>query len=97
MQVNFDYKKDQKFIERKTNKLWSLLDITETTSLLHPETGTQILVHLIDRESKRIKRVAYVHFESNFMRVENSMVEQINKLNNILNLEVIPNPDSLQD
>jgi hypothetical protein len=97
MQVN-DFVKDQKFVEkRKPSIVWSLLDITEAISLLHPENGKQIVVHLLDKKTRKIKRILYVHFESNFVKVENTLIDKVTELDRLFLVDELPGDDCLQD
>ena len=78
--VNFET--NQCFFD-KNSETWRLIDITEVRSLLNPDKRTQVVVHLFSPETKKIKRVNYVEFESNFKKIESGLVYEVNLLNRI--------------
>ena len=81
--VNFD--RNQCFFD-KNSETWRLIDITEVKSLLNPDKRTQVVVHLFNPETKKIQRVNYVEFESNFKKIESGLVDVVVMLNRLLEL-----------
>lgn len=92
-----DYKKDQLFLEKSQNKIWRLLDIYEVQSLLHKSTSNQVVVHLFDIKSKKIRRLNFANFESNYFALESNLAEQVLILNKLFKIDLIPNKESHQD
>lgn len=81
-----DYNRQDCFFDLE-NETWKLIDITEVKSLLNSSKKTQVVVHLFSPETKKIKRVNYIEFESNFKKIESGLIDEVNLLNQLFNLE----------
>lgn len=81
-----DFKSNQFFYDVDKN-LWKLIDITEVRSLLNEKRKRQIIVHLYSPETKKIKRLDYVEFESNFVKIESGLLKEVELLNRLFTLE----------
>lgn len=79
-----DFNRNQSFFDLDFQH-WKLIDITEVKSLLN-EKKTQIVVHLFNPETKKIRRVNYVEFESNFRKIESGLIDEVLMLNHLLEL-----------
>lgn len=79
-----DFNRNQSFFDLNFQH-WKLIDITEVKSLLN-EKKTQIVVHLFNPETKKICRVNYVEFESNFRKIESGLIDEVLMLNHLLGL-----------
>lgn len=77
-----DFNRNESFFD-KNLQCWRLIDITEVKSLLNQNKKTQVVVHLFNPETKKIQRVNYVDFESNFKKIESGLVYEVNLLNRI--------------
>lgn len=82
--VEFD--RNQFFLDEQ-KQVWRLIDITEIKSLLDSGRRTQVIVHLFNHLSKKIKRISYVDFESNFTKIESGLIDEVNLLNRIFSQE----------
>ena len=80
-----DFNRNQSFFDLNFQH-WKLIDITEVKSLLN-EKKTQIVVHLFNPETKKIRRVNYVEFESNFRKIESELIDEVTELNRLFSLE----------
>lgn len=80
-----DFNRNQSFFDSNFQH-WKLIDITEVKSLLN-EKKTQIVVHLFNPETKKIRRVNYVEFESNFRKIESGLIDEVTELNRLFSLE----------
>ena len=80
-----DFNRNQSFFDLNFQH-WKLIDITEVKSLLN-EKKTQIVVHLFNPETKKIRRVNYVEFESNFRKIESGLIDEVTELNRLFNLD----------
>jgi hypothetical protein len=80
-----DFNRNQSFFDLNFQH-WKLIDITEVKSLLN-EKKIQIVVHLFNPETKKIRRVNYVEFESNFRKIESGLIDEVTELNRLFSLE----------
>ena len=80
-----DFNRNQSFFDLDFQH-WKLIDITEVKSLLN-EKKTQIVVHLFNPETKKIRRINYVEFESNFRKIESGLIDEVTELNRLFSLD----------
>lgn len=81
-----DFNRNQSFFDLNFQH-WKLIDITEVKSLLNQDKKTQVVVHLFNPETKKIRRVNYVEFESNFRKIESGLIDEVTELNRLFSLE----------
>ena len=84
MQV--DYKPQQPFINLKEGSIWHLIDITEAQSLVL-KTGVQTIVHLYNKETKKVRRLRFSEFETQFELIQSGLVNKVIAYNKLLEVE----------
>lgn len=86
MKTQVDYKPKQPFFQKKDKTVWFLVDITEVKSLVL-DAKPRTVVHLYNEETKKMKRLRFAEFESQFELILSSLPDKVIFFNQCLDLE----------
>jgi hypothetical protein len=86
MKTQVDYKPKQPFFQIKDKTVWFLVDITEVKSLVL-DAKPRTIVHLYNEETKKMKRLRFAEFESQFELILSSLPDKVIFFNQCLDLE----------
>lgn len=85
MKAQVDYKPKQLFLNKAEGTIWYLVDITEVKSLIL-DAKKRTIVHLFNEDTKRMKRLRFPEFESQFEPLQNNLPEKVVFFNKCLEI-----------
>lgn len=86
MKTQVDYKPKQPFFQIKDKTVWFLVDITEVKSLIL-DAKPRTIVHLYNEETKKMKRLRFAEFTSQFEAIQSSLPDKVIFFNKCLDLD----------
>ena len=88
VQENHNYFSNQCFLSLQDKTIWYLVDITEVQSLVL-KASARTLVHLYDKQTKKVKRIRFAEFESQFVALQSELVDKVVAFNQLLSVEAV--------